>query len=478
MNPVIAIVGGGISGLSAAYQLAERFRGQSQVLRIVVFEGSGRFGGVIESEKKNGFLLESGPDCFISDKKEGIEFCEKIGVSDEVIPTGEKDRRSFILKGNRLVEVPKGFYLTATANLASLALSPLLSWQGKIRMAWDLFQPPRLSRHDESVGSFVRRRFGNETLERIAQPMMGGIYTADPDHLSIRATLPQFSEMEREFGSIIRALSKRRNANLRAVDAASGPRYSLFVSMQDGMESLIRTLVEALQNVELRKSTRVTAVDSRTGKWQVTLLNGEKFQADAVLLACPAHDAADLISNTAPETAEKLRAIRYESVATLNAVFLRKDVRHPLNGFGFVVPEVEKRILVACTFCHVKFPGRSPDEDHVLLRAFAGGAFRQNSLNLNDDLLTQLILADLKEILGIQAAPELVSLKRYRNAMPQYEVGHLERVEAIERLVLGHPGLFLTGNAYRGVGIPDCIRQAGEAAEQIFNYLPERVARS
>lgn len=462
----VIVVGGGISGLATAHRLTELGRERGLPLAVTLLESQHRFGGAIATQMREGCLLESGPDAFISEKPWALELCRRLGLQHEIIETRPAFRRSFIVRRGRLVEVPEGLYLMAPSRLRPFLGTPLVSWPAKVRMAGECFIPPRRQAGDESVGSFVRRRFGQEALERIGQPMIGGIYTANPERLSIQATLPQFPEMERRHGSVLKALRRQRRQRRDASAQASGPRYSLFVSLRSGLGTLVQELIQRIPEVRLRHSTRVARIAREQG-WMVTLDDGQALEADALCLALPAQQAAALLAPCVPTAARLLEEIPYESVATVHLAFRREEIPHPVNGFGFVVPAVERRRLVGCTFASIKFPDRAPDS-LVLLRAFVGGALHRSVFGLDDAAMERMVREELRELLGIQAAPSFTAIHRHPQAMPQYQVGHLDRVAAIEEEIACHPGLYLTGNGYRGIGLPDCIHQAEQTAERML----------
>jgi oxygen-dependent protoporphyrinogen oxidase len=465
----VVIVGGGISGLAVAHRLVELSREKRLPLDLVVLEAQRRFGGVIETQVRDGLLLEGGPDAFISEKPWALDLCRRVGLEHELIETQRECRRSFIVRRGRLLPVPEGFYLIAPSSLATVFRLPFLSWRGRMRMACEPLLPPRRADHDESVGSFIRRRFGRETLERIGQPMLAGIYTADPERLSLQATMPAFREMERQHGSIIRALGSRAHRSRGASAAASGPRYSLFLSLRGGLGSLVEALIQRMPEVSLRCAVPVTRVASGPA-WTVTLQDGSSLNTDALCLALPADRAAALLEPCARDLAQQLAAIPYESVATVNLGFRRAEIPQAPAGFGFVVPACEHRRLVGCTFASVKFPGRAP-AGSVLLRAFIGGPLHRELVDLDDAAMTQVVREELRDLLGIQATPFDVTIRRYPRAMPQYHVGHLARVAAIDATLRRSPGLYLTGNGFRGIGLPDCIHQAELAAEQMLSDM-------
>ncbi|HET7112217.1 MAG TPA: protoporphyrinogen oxidase [Pyrinomonadaceae bacterium] len=457
----VVIVGGGISGLAAAHRLVELGLEKTQ---ITLIEASGRLGGTLETRRRDGFLLERGPDSFISEKPEAVALAKRLGLESRLIETNETHRRSFIVRNGRLRPVPEGFQLLAPSRIWPFLTTDIFSLTGKLRMAAELFLPRQNGKEDESLASFVRRRLGREALDRMAQPMVGGIYTADPETLSLRATLPRFLDMESEHRSLILAMLRQGRAQKIGT---SGPRYSLFLTFDDGMDVLVNSLASVLPNVRL--NTRVHEIKSSGAVWTIAA-GEESFAADAVCLAVPAYTAAKLLENASPRLASQLNAVKYASTATINFAYPREAIKHPLNGFGFVVPFIEKRSLLACTFSSVKFPGRAPD-DHVLLRAFAGGALQPDVFALDEAELVTRVEADLRELLNIERAPLFTEVAKWERSMPQYEVGHLDRVQAIENEVEALEGLALAGNSYRGAGIPDCIRSGETAAKRVINSL-------
>jgi oxygen-dependent protoporphyrinogen oxidase len=470
----VAIIGAGIAGLAAAHRLLERSAETGEPLELLIFESASRLGGIIKTEERDGFLLEQGPDSFITEKPEAIQLARRLDLESQLIQTNENHRRSFIVRGKQLIPVPAGFQLIAPAQFWPFFNSEIMSWSGKVRLALDLVLP-RLKANgttDESLAQFVRRRLGREALERVAQPMVGGIYTADPEKLSLQATMPRFIEMERKHRSLIRALRKARGAEPEAQSQTQGARYSLFASFDRGMQVLVDRLADKLATIGIALRTKITAVDldRSSMKWQLRSEHGATVTVDAVCLAVPAYVAASLLLETDVLLAAALKQIPYESTATVNLAYRRAGIPHPLNGFGFVVPFIEKRSLIACTFSSVKFAGRAP-QDSVLLRAFVGGALQAELVALDDAEMLSRVRADLSDLLGIQSAPLFSTVSRWPQSMPQYEIGHLARVSKIVERLAALPGLALAGNAYTGVGIPDCIRSGETAADAVFAAL-------
>lgn len=475
------VIGGGVTGLAAAHRLLELGDGNVEV---VVVEASGHPGGAIATERRDGFVLEKGPDSMITDKPAGLALAKRLGLEGELIGTQEAHRRSFVVRAGRLMPVPEGFQLLAPAKFGPLATTPIFSWPGKVRMAMDLLIPRKPTAGDESLGDFVTRRLGREALDRIAQPMIAGIYGADPMQLSLQATLPRFLDMERDHGSVIRGMWARSRAaatsangggknggapGQTATRGVSGARYGLFVTFKRGVQTLTDALVERLPEGCLRLGTPVTGLARLPEGWEVRLGDGSSLPADGVLVALPAYRAGALLQPLAPALAERLLQIPYGSAATVTLAYRPEEVPHPLDGFGFVVPAKEGLSLLGCTFTHRKFSHRVPDGANVaLLRGFLGGA----TVEQNDETeLIRLMRADLKKLLGITADPLFTVTWKGIKVMPHYHVGHLDRVAEIERLTGELPHLALAGNAYRGVGIPDSILSAETAAQTLLDRI-------
>ena len=462
----LVVIGGGIAGLSAAHRAVEHARERGQGIALTLLEAGDRLGGIVQTERRDGFLVESGPDSFISEKPWALALCRRIGLEDRLVRTDDRFRTAFVAFGGRLHPLPDGFQLLAPTRLASLLRSSLFSWGGKLRMAMDLVLP-RGGNSDESLGAFVRRRLGREALERVAQPLIGGIYTADPDSLSLAATMPRFLEMEREHRSVILALRRAARRAPAPAAEAGGARWSLFVTFEDGMEELVLALARRLPPGAVRLKEPVTALERRGAGWRVATAAGTTVDADGVILATEAYQAARLLRHADPALGHLLEDIPYASSATVTLAYRRDAIRHPLDGFGFVVPQVERRPVIAGTFSSVKYPGRAP-EGHVLLRVFVGGALNEAAAAADDAALVAAARGELATLLGAAGEPLFTRVSRYVKAMPQYQVGHLARVEAIEAAARRLPALALAGGAYRGVGIADCVHSGEEAAERLL----------
>jgi oxygen-dependent protoporphyrinogen oxidase len=464
----LVIVGGGVTALAAAHRAAELARERGAELDVRVVEARRRLGGTIATERADGFLVEAGPDSFLSEKPWALALCRRLGLEDRLVRTDDRFRKVFVWFHGRLHPLPDGFQLLAPTRLAPFATSTLFSWRGKARMALDLMLPRgggAVGGDDESLGAFVRRRLGAEALERVAQPLVAGIYTADPEELSVAATMPRFVEVERRHRSVI--LGLRRGLAQAPLPGTSGARWSLFVTFAEGMQTLVTTLAHRLPDSAVVLGQRVAAVEREGARWRVTSADGVRFDADRVILAAEAHTAARLLRYVDPALATLLGEVEYAGAATVSLGFRRADVPHPLDGFGFVVPHSEGKAVLAATFSSVKYPERAP-AGHVLIRCFLGGALNAEILREDDAGLVARVRRELGEALGVTAEPVLVRASRWPASMPQYRVGHLARVDAIERRAAALPGLHLAGAAYRGVGIADCVHSGEAAAEALF----------
>ena len=472
MTKDIIVIGGGISGLAAAHRLTELSRTGSTAYRVTLLEASDRLGGVIATEHADNLLLELGPDSYITDKPAALRLCERLGLADRLIAPQHGALKLYTVHRGALEPLPEGFLLMAPTRVGSVLRSPLFSWGGKLRMGLEPLVSRRPDGGDESLASFVRRRLGREVLERVAQPLIGGIYASDPESLSLAAAMPRFPEMERNHGSVI--LGSRRAQKRRAQAAGeTGARWSLFVSIDGGMEVLVRRIEETLGPgvVRLGETVRELSWNPDARRWRVDTGHGS-VEGDAVICTLPAFAAAQALAPLDSDLAGELGAIPFSSTATVNLAYRRSDIAHPLDGYGFVVPHVEHRKIMACTFSSVKYAGRAPD-DTALLRCFAGGALQPDMLDQPDEALEAQVREDLEALLSISGTPILCRTTHYPDCMPQYNVGHLDRIERIEARLKRFPTLVLAGKSYRGVGIADCIHGGETAAEGIVEGLAQ-----
>jgi oxygen-dependent protoporphyrinogen oxidase len=461
----IAIIGGGIAGLSAAYELEKQRRKDPEAIEYSLFESNSTFGGVLRTEQVDGCQIEAGPDSFLTEKPWASDLCRELGLGNQLIGSNDSERKTYILVNGKLIEIPDGLMFMVPTKLLPTVFSPLFGMGTKVRMACEWFHPPREAEEDETVSAFVERHYGAEMVDRLADPLLSGVYGGHADQLSIRAVMPRFAEMEAKYGSLGRAMLATRRKML-ASKAAPRP---LFTSLLGGMQQMTDAIVARLLPTSLAASRRVFSVMPQTPCWQISLEEGRR-QFDAIILAVPAHVSAGLLESANPQLASELKAINYTSSITINLGYTKK-VRESLPpGFGFLVPSSQHRKMLACTFVHTKFPHRAPGE-HALLRCFMAAANNQELISESDDHIVKVISKELQEILGLNAQPLFFRVYRWDRAMAQYGVGHLERLERIEQLRKATPGLFLAGNGYRGIGVPDCVRSGSEAASLALNVL-------
>jgi oxygen-dependent protoporphyrinogen oxidase len=461
----IAIIGGGISGLSAAFALEkQRLAGAS--MEYALFESSPRLGGVLVTERVDGCLLEAGPDSFLTEKPWAGDLCRKVDLGDQLIGSNDADRKTYILTNGKLLPIPDGLMFMVPTKITPTMLSPLFSGRAKLRMAQEWFHPPRRADADESVASFVERHYGPEMVDRLTDPLLSGVYGGEASQLSLRAVLPRFAEMEATHGSLGRAmLAARKKKGL----ASKAPAKPLFTSLKDGMQQIVDAVVSRLPATALHANTPVQGVLRQDSGWVVSA-GYSSDQFDAVIVATPAQMAAELLGMASAELASELQGIQYTSSVTVNLGYDR-SVRAALPpGFGFLVPRSEGKRMLAATFVHNKFPHRAPEE-RALLRCFIGGARNEQILQAPDEEVVHTIREELRKILTLTAEPLFSRVYRWKGAMAQYGVGHLERLQRIETLLQHLPGIALAGNGYRGIGVPDCVRSGSEAANRALLAL-------
>jgi len=472
----IAIIGGGISGLAAAYTIQETSRAKNLNATVYLIEAENRLGGKILTEQVDGYTIEGGPDCFLRQKPWAAQLAGRIGLQSNLIGTNDEQRKVYVVNKGKLVPLPDGVMLMVPTRIMPFALSPLISIPGKIRMGLDLLVPPFNGEGDESIGDFVRRRLGKEALEKIAEPLLSGIHVSDPEKQSLLATFPRFRSLEKNHGSLIQGMWKeRKQAAKKKPISEIGP-TSLFLSLRSGLSQMVDQLETSLQEVQLLCGQRVIRLDRQAKAGYCLALSGHTpLEVDAVILAIPAHDASVLVESFAPQIAAELQKIRYVSTATISLAYRKSDIRRPFSGFGFVIPSKEKRDISACTWTSIKFNHRAP-EDTILLRCFVGGPGKEEMVSLSDEEMIAVVRRELKALMGLDAEPILTRIYRWEKANPQYDVEHLTLVRQIFDLCQEIPGLYLTGSAYEGVGIPDCIRQGQQAAEKVMVFLSETKA--
>lgn len=479
----VIIIGGGISGLSSAWYLQQEAQTQGIDLSYALLEQSGRWGGKILTEETAvspttpPFIIEGGPDSFISQKPWALQLARELGLEDELLPTNDHKRKTFVLSKGRPMPFPDGVLLIVPTKIMPFAKSRLISPLGKLRMGLDWFIPAKKDGADETLADFIKRRLGREALDKIAEPLLSGIYNADAYKQSIMATFPRFRALEEKHGSLIKGmLASQRMRKAQAKNpAANGNKkpVSMFTSFENGMQTLVDA-VRARLTGDCELATAVTQIEQRDWRlgvgqespaYLLTLNDGRKIATQNIILAVPAFVAARLMAELTPDAADKLNEIRYVSTGTVSLAFRRDEVAHPLNGFGIVIPRSEKRPINAITWSSTKFDKRAP-EGHILLRVFIGGSRNPQMMDVDDEELMAIIRQELKAIMDIDAAPIFHRIFRWDRSNPQYDVGHLERVEAIEAAL--PEGVFVTGSPYRGVGVPDCVHQAQQTAVAVI----------
>ncbi len=472
----VAIVGGGIAGLTAAFSLYEQAASAELPLTCTLIEAGSDWGGKIVTHRVGDLTIEAGPDSFLSQKPWGLELCSKLDLSNRLINTNEHQKKTFVYSRGRLRELPEGLVVIVPTRLGPFLKSGLISWPGILRMGLDLALPARrasLERGDESLASFFSRRLGREAFERVVEPLMAGIYAGDAEQISLRATFPRFLDLERTHGSLIRGMLASRPA-----DSSSG--RTTFVTLQDGLVELVRALLARLTAAGAKLMTQQSVAAMRVRQtsthhpigwtYDLTLANGSVVSADAVVLATPAFVSSDLVRPLSPIAAELLGAIPYASTATVSLAYAAGTLAGEVSGFGFVVPRVERRDLLAATWTSLKWPHRAP-ASQTLVRCYLGGVGREAILQEDDRMLIRRVRDELKSMTGVTGEPAYAEVNRWERGMPQYTLGHLDRLETMQRSLDRYPGLVLAGAAYRGIGIPDCIRDGTDAAGSLIRLF-------
>ncbi len=447
----IAIIGGGISGLSAAWALHKRR------VPYLLLEAGPSLGGVIRTETRGGFLLEGGPDSMLAQKPEGVALCRELGLGERLIPTNPERRAVYILHRRALHPLPEGMMLAVPTKILPFARSGLFSWPGKLRMGLDLVRPRRQENGDESIASFLRRRFGQEAVDRLGEPLLAGIHAGDPERLSILATFPRFRDLEAKHGSLVRGMWAAPHPKPKA------PPPAAFYSLRGGLREMVDALVGRLDPQSIRTATVVRSLARDGAGFTIGLEAGETVRADGVIVAAPGPKIAPALEGLLPDVARTLSTVPFASSATVLLGYRREDVAHPLDGYGMVVPQTEGLRTTALSFVSTKFAHRAP-EGHVLLRGFLGGVRDGEVLGLSDDELLETVRRDMKSILGLRGEPVLTRVFRWPGGTPQLEVGHLDRMRAVERAVGEVPGLHLTGAGIWSTGIPDSVADATRVA--------------
>jgi len=456
--PRVVVIGGGISGLSTAYYLAKGGAAST------ILESRPRLGGVIQTEQVEGCTLEAGPDSFLSIKPAGLELIADLGLSSEVIGSNDHLRVTFVRKNGRLVPLPDGLMMMVPTKILPLITTGLVSWSTKLRMGLEWFRAPKPRPGDESVAEFVEEHYGPEAVDYLAEPLLSGIYGGNPSELSVRSVLPRFVELANRYGSLTRGVLAERAKAAQHRRAGAPP--PLFRTLKGGLGQLVDAVTEAIQGrAEVRRGRAETV--ERAGSGFRVRMDGDWLEAGALVVACEAHSGSALLGAVDARASELLGMVPYSSSMTVALGFDAADFAKPPVGFGFLVPKKERRRLVACTWVGTKFSYRVP-EGKIVARCFLGGMEDAGVLAESDDAIIAAVTEELQEIAGISARPRFTRIARWPRSMAQYSVGHGQRVEELEARVAGIPGLYLAGNAYSGIGIPDCIRMGKQAAEKIL----------
>jgi oxygen-dependent protoporphyrinogen oxidase len=480
------IVGGGIAGLSAAYYALKT----SADIQVTLLEAGDSWGGKITTDRVpfegGDFIIEGGPDTFLATKPWGVALCKELGLADRLHGTNPHQKNTYVLHKHKLQSLPDGLAMMIPTNIPSILKSQLVSWPGKVRMGLDFLLPAQNGQHDESLGQFVSRRLGREAYENLIEPLMSGIYAGDGDQLSLRSTFPYLHDLEHKYGSLARGALKMRQQMAAGVqslptsrrrqessDSIPGSR-SAFLTPTTGLAEIVEALVGELQSADLRLNSPVRTVQRESGTiWNVELETGEVLQADSVILSTPAPVTGSLLASLDPQLASVLESIHYASTATVTLAYRQSDISRPLDGYGYVIPRREGRRALACTWTSTKFPHRAP-EGYALIRVFVGRAGQESDIPWDEPGLLDLAQEELKLTLGITAVPLVNRVFIWESAMPQYNLGHPEKLARIDAALENYPGLALAGNGYRGIGIPDCIHSGELAVEKILTQVSLR----
>ncbi|GAB4581530.1 MAG: protoporphyrinogen oxidase [Anaerolineales bacterium] len=478
----LIIIGGGIAGLAAAYYAQQKFPAPGS---ITLLEAGPRWGGKITTDRaeipnvEGQFVVEGGPDTFIVTKPWAMKLCKELGIADRLRGTNPDKKATYILKKGQLHELPGGLTMMIPTEFGPMIRTGLLSWPEKVRMGMDFLLPSAPENGDETLGTFVSRRLGRAAYENLIEPLMSGIYAGDGDKLSLQATFPYLRDLENKHGGLVKGALAFRAERAKAVsqNGANGTKpapgsRSIFLTPLTGLAEIVEALVEKLETagVEMQLNTRVESVrrgDGLRDAWCVRLENGELLETDTLILATPAFVSAELLAEVAPELAGELAAIEYVSTATVSLAYRDSDLPRPLDGYGYVIPRREGRTALACTWTSTKFPHRAP-EGYALVRVFVGRAGQEADLPWDEAGLLDIARKELKLTLGIIAEPVLTRVFRWEKAMPQYNLGHPERLARIDQALATLPRLGLAGNGYQGIGIPDCIRSGELAVERVL----------
>ncbi|MCK5427920.1 MAG: protoporphyrinogen oxidase [Anaerolineales bacterium] len=476
----IIVVGGGIAGLSAAYQIQKKAIEANIPHQLTVLEAGSYWGGKIITDRVDGFVVEGGPDTFIVTKPWAVQLCKELGLSERLKGTNPHQKNTYILHDQHLHPLPGGLTMMIPTEFGPMIRTGLLSWPAKIRMGMDFMLPPAAENGDESLGEFVTRRLGRQAYERLIEPLMSGIYAGDGDKLSLQATFPYLRDLELEHGGLVkgalalrhqRAQRQRQEGKNNGHKSPPGSR-SIFLTPITGLAEIVEALVSRLEagGADMLLNTQVQQIAPFGDGFSLFLNEGETIFSDGLVLATPAYASGDLIAGFAPELASELQAIEYVSTATVSLAYREADLKRPLDGYGYVIPRREGQKALACTWTSTKFPHRAP-QGYALVRVFIGRAGQEADLPWDEVGLQAIAQEEVRQTLGITAEPQLARVYRWEKAMPQFNIGHPARLERIDALVEKTPGLGLAGNGYQGIGIPDCIHSGELAADRVLEAM-------
>ncbi len=455
-----AIIGSGISALACATVLKEKG------FEFKLFEMDPRVGGKIFTEDMDGFTVEYGPDSYLPEKYWSVQLIKKVGLQDEMLTTNDEFKGTYIYSNKRLHPLPEGVMLMVPTMIMPLVKSSLISWPGKIRMGLELFIPSKKDNSDESLAEFVTRRLGRECLEKIAEPLVAGIHTSNPDNMSVLATFPRFIEMEKKYGSLIKGMLMAKK--MAPPKKEGGPKMTYFMSIKRGMQELVDKILDFIGRENVFLSKELSLIEKQEAGYRLIFKDGGKEDFDAVVLSTPSYVTRDILRDMDFELSNMLSTIDWSSSATVNLAYKKEDIKVSLKGFGFIVPKIENRRINACTYSSIKWSYRAP-EGYLLLRSFVGGGHHEDIVNLDDNEIVKIVLEEMKDIVGIDAKPVFTKVYRWIKGMPKYTVGHLERINHIFNRLKNHKNLYLIGCSYKGIGIGDCVKSGFDAAESIIS---------
>ncbi len=459
MEKKVCIIGSGISALACAVELKEAG------IDFKIFEKDNEAGGKIKTDYIDNFVIEAGPDSYLPEKFWSVQLIKKVGLEEDMLCSNDEFKGTYIYSKGKLHPLPEGVMLMVPTMIMPLLKSNLISWPGKIRMGLELFIPPKKDDSDESLAQFVTRRLGRECLEKIAEPLVAGIHTSNPDNMSVKATFPRFIEMEKKYGSLIKgmvALLKNKPTTSQTTK-----KMTYFMSLKNGMFELVQACKNFIGEDKIFLNKEVISIEKIDSRYKIKFKDGQDEISDYIVLATPSYITAEMI-HFDNELQSLLRSIEWSSSATISLAYRKDDIKVPLKGFGFIVPRIENRRINASTWSSIKWSFRAPD-NYILIRAFVGGGHHEELVEVNDNELEKIVKEELRDIVGITANPLFTKVYRWFKGMPKYTVGHLERISRIDNILSKHIGTFLIGCSYKGIGIGDCVKSGFDAAKTIIN---------